>query len=276
MAVLTLLILFLSEIIPKTIGAVFWRQLAPLTARFVKGLIVLLFPFIFVSEMITRLLTKSSHGATFSREEFTAMADIGAAKGHLNPKESRILRNLFRFPDLTVKDIMTPRTVLFALQQDVSAREALDDEKSISNFSRIPIYGKDRDDITGFVLKDEVLLQEYRSDGQAKLSELKRPLQHVNEATPLTETLEMLLNEQQHLLLVVDNYGGTQGIVTLEDVVETLIGSEIVDEMDAIDDMRKLARKRWEQRMKAAGIDVNAVEGAEGDVLDATNETENA
>jgi CBS domain containing-hemolysin-like protein len=224
-----------------------------------------LYPFIVVSELLTRLLTKSGHRPpSFSREEFTAMADIGAAKGQLNPKESRILRNLFRFPSLTVHDIMTPRTVLFALQQDLTVDEVLHDEQSISNFSRIPIYAQDRDDITGFVLKDELLLQEYRSDGKAKLSDLKRDLPHVTDATPLTEALEMLLNNRQHLLLVVDSYGGTEGIVTLEDVVETLIGSEIVDEMDEIDDMRALAREKWEERMVDAGIDINIPRDAEG------------
>ena len=184
------------------------------------------------------------------------MADIGAEKGQLNVKESRILRNLFRFPDLTVHDIMTPRTVMFALQQDLTAREALDEKKAINNFSRIPIYDKHHDDITGFILKDEVLMQEYRGEGEAKLRDLKRDLQHVNESTPLSEALEMLLNSRQHVMLVVDSYGGTEGIVTLEDIVETLIGSEIVDEMDAIDDMRALARKKWEERMARAGIDI--------------------
>lgn len=272
MAVLTLLILFLSEIIPKTIGAVFWRPLAPWTARFVKLLTVVLYPFIFVSELLTRMLTSGSHGPTFSREELSAMADIGAQKGQLNVKESRILRNLFRFPDLTVHDIMTPRTVMFALQQDLTAREALDAKKGIKNFSRIPIYGKHHDDITGFVLKDEVLMQEYRGVGEAKLVDLKRDLQHVSESTPLSEALEMLLNNRQHVMLVVDTYGGTEGIVTLEDIVETLIGSEIVDEMDAIDDMRMLARKKWEERMAKAGIDIHLPPPTQ-EVVESTGET---
>ena len=254
MAVLTLLILFLSEIIPKTIGAVFWRPLAPWTARGVKWLTLVLYPFIFVSEMITKLLTKGKKTHGFSREEFTAMADIGAARGHIAPNESRILQNLFRFPELCVRDIMTPRTVVYTLQQDMTASEALADSKQINNFSRIPVFGENRDDIQGFVLKNDILLNVHQQGGDGKLRDLKRDLQVVKATASLTDTFDQLLDNRMHMLLAVDDYGGMEGIVTLEDLVETLIGTEIVDEVDEIDDMRKLARKKWEARMEKAGI----------------------
>lgn len=255
MAVLTLLILFLSEIIPKTLGALYWRRLAPPTARFVQVLIWCLFPLIYVSEQLTRLLTRGKRVPRFSREEFTALAEIGAEAGHLDPKESRILRNLFRFPNLCAEDIMTPRTVVFALQQDLTVHEVMETCPEIS-FSRIPIYSHTVDEVTGFVLKTDLLLDEHRSGGKARLHELKRELRAVTETTPLSHVLEELLDNRAHVLLVVDHYGGMEGLVTLEDVVETLIGIEIVDEGDKIDDMRRLARQKWEERMQRIGIDV--------------------
>ncbi len=255
MVVLTLLILFASEIIPKTIGAVYWRQLAPWTAQFILLLNGVLFPLIFVSELLTRLITRGKHAHGFSRDEFAALADIGAKGGHLDPKESRILKNLFRFPELCASDIMTPRTVVFALQQDLTAHEVLEKHRKIS-FSRIPIYGENRDDITGFVLHTELLLHENRNEGKAKLRDLKRDIRAVKDSTRLSTVLEELLDHRAHILLVVDDYGGTEGVVTLEDVVETLIGIEIVDEADQIEDMRKLARLKWEERMERLGIDI--------------------
>ena len=273
MVVLTLLILFVSEIIPKTIGAVYWRGLAPITASFIKILNIVLYPLIFVSELITKWLTGGQGHHTFSRDEFAAMADIGAAGGHLDEKESRILKNLFRFPDLCAEDIMTPSTVIFALQQDMTAHEVLEKHKEIF-FSRIPIYGENRDNITGFVLKSELLLDDIRNDGTTQLKDFpKRELRGVLDDTRLSTVLEKLLDDRQHILLVVDKYGGTEGVVTLEDVVETLVGIEIVDEADDAVDMRKMAREKWSGRMEKLGIDVREIEtGAATDaVQDAGN-----
>ena len=255
MTVLTLLILFLSEIIPKTIGATYWRSLAPMTAWFVQALTFVLYPLIWISEMLTKILTggKTLHGMT--REEFTALADIGAEGGQLDLKESRIVKNLMRFPELRAQDIMTPRTVVFALQQDKTVAEVMEKIRQTS-FSRIPIYTENKDEITGFVLKTDVLLNERKNDGAAHLRDLKREIRAVNQDTKLSDVLEELLDNRAHIMIVVDYHGGTQGIVTLEDVVETLIGIEIVDEVDQIDDMRILARRKWEERMKKVGIDV--------------------
>jgi CBS domain containing-hemolysin-like protein len=256
MAVLTLLILFVSEIVPKTIGALYWRRLAPMTARFIQFLNFILYPFIFVSELITKMLAGGHSHHTFSRDEFTALADIGAEGGHLDEKESRILKNLFRFPDLCVEDIMTPSTVVFALQQDMTARQVIEKHERIF-FSRIPIFSETRDGITGFVLKEHLLMDDIRNNGQTKLKDLeKQELQVVLEDTRLSTVLERLLDNRAHILLVVDKHGGMEGVVTLEDVVETLIGIEIVDEADREVDMRKLARQKWSKRMESLGIDV--------------------
>jgi len=259
MIVLTLLILFVSEIIPKTIGAIYWRGLAPISASFIKFLNFVLYPFIFVSELITKWLAggHSHHG--FNREEFTALAGIGAEGGHLDEKESQILQNLFRFPDLSVEDIMTPSTVVFALQENMTARQVLEQHEKL-HFSRVPIYSDSRNNITGFVLKSELLMDDIRNDGKTKLKDFtKREIRPVLEETRLSTVLEKLLDNREHILLVVDEHGGLEGVVTLEDVVETLIGIEIVDEADKDVDMRKVAREKWGQRMKTRGIDVTEI-----------------
>ncbi len=258
MVVLTLLILFVSEIIPKTIGALYWRGLAPLTARFIQFLSFILYPFIFASELITRWLTGGHSHHTFSRDEFAAMAEIGAAGGHLDEKESRILRNLFQFPELRAEDIMTPSTVVFALQQDLTARQVLQKHKNLF-FSRIPVFGENRDQIKGFVLKSDLLLDDIRNGGTTALKDFPlRELRGILDSTRLSTVLENLLDNREHILLVVDKYGGMEGVVTLEDVVETLIGIEIVDEADHAVDMRKVAREKWTQRMRSLGLDVES------------------
>jgi CBS domain containing-hemolysin-like protein len=265
MIVLTLLILFVSEIIPKTIGAVYWRGLAPVTAMFIQFLNFVLYPLIFVSELLTKWLTGGHSHHAFNRDEFAAMADIGAEGGHLDEKESRILKNLFRFPDLCAEDIMTPSTVVFALQENMTAHEVLEQNEKI-HFSRIPIFGENRDNITGFVLKSELLLDDIRNEGKTQLKDFKkRELKGVLDDTRLSVVLERLLDGRQHILLVVDKYGGMEGVVTLEDVVETLIGIEIVDEADRDVDMRKLAREKWSNRMEKLGIDVREMPAAGDD-----------
>ena len=256
MAVLTLLILFLSEIVPKTIGALYWRQLAGPTATFVQILIWILYPLIWISERLTRLITRGKPVHTFSRDEFTALADVGVEKGQIDIDESRILKNLFKLPDLRAEDVMTPRTVVFALQQDMTLDEVLEQNPEIP-FSRLPIYGENRDDITGFVLKTDILLETLKGNGSKHLTELKREIFAVPETASLEQVSEQLLEHRLHLLIVIDEYGGLAGVVTLEDVVETLIGIEIVDEADQIDDLRHLAREKWQERMKRLGIDPN-------------------
>jgi CBS domain containing-hemolysin-like protein len=259
MAVLTLLILFVSEIIPKTIGALYWRPLASLTAQFVQLLIWVLFPLLFVSDLLTRLITrgKSVHG--ISRDEIAAMADLGMSSGQIDESESRILKNVFRMPGLRVSDVMTPRTVVFTLQQDLTTAEVLAVRSKIQ-FSRIPIYAAHRDEVTGFVLKSDLFSDQVNNAGQSHLRDLKRPLNSVPDHLPLNVALEQLLTSREHIQLVVDEHGGMDGIVTLEDVVETLIGMEIVDEADQIEDMRRLARQKWRERVERLGIDLASFE----------------
>ncbi len=249
MAVLTLLILFLSEIVPKTFGAVYWRRLAGPTATFVRLLLVVLYPLIVVSELLTKLIARGKSGHSFSREEFTALAEVGVERGEIEEEESRIVKNLFRFRELQVAAVMTPRTVVFALQQDLTIDAVLAEHPDLP-FSRIPIYQDNRDDAQTFVLKVDVMREKLAGRGSLPLHELGRELEAVSERASLELVFDRLLGGKRHILLVLDDYGGVAGLVTLEDVVETLLGIEIVDEADKVEDLRKLARQKWEERRR--------------------------
>lgn len=252
-AVLTILILVFSEIIPKNLGAVYWRQLAPGVGVFVRYMIIFLTPFVLLSQALTRGISPPPTLKGFSREEFAAMADIGAQEGQLEAKESKILKNLFRFQSSTIRNIMTPRTVVFALQQEMTIEEFFRDHHQ-TPFSRIPIYNYDRDDITGFVLKDEILLAQARGQNDARLKDFTREIKIINGNKSLFHLFEFILDHREHIVLVLDEYGGMEGVVTLEDVIETLLGLEIVDEADKTVDMQALARVLWEQRARRMGL----------------------
>lgn len=263
-AVATLLILFLSEIVPKTLGAQYWRQLAGPVARFVKLLIKVLYPLIRLSELLTRVISRGRQAHVFNREEFIAMAGVGEQSGHILPRESRVLRNLFRMSELRAEDVMTPRPVVAALRDTTTVSNALGDAH-VAQFSRIPIYRDDIHDADAFVLRAELLQAEARGEGVRPLRDLCRPLRSVPEGMPLTGLLDFLLDHRQQIVLVVDEYGATRGVVTMEDVVETLLGQEIIDESDRVTDMQRLARKRWRDRAAAHGLAVEIAD-APGDV----------
>ena len=195
----------------------------------------------------------------FSREEFVAMAAMGEAAGQLNARESGIVHNLFRFDSLRARDIMTPRTVILALEENITVEEALDG-RITSPFSRLPVYGKDLDDITGFVLRSDLLLAKAEQRDGMQLSTLRRDILSVPADTSLSNLLEMLLDHRSQIALLVDEYGGSTGLVTLEDVVETLLGMEVVDEMDTVEDMQVLAREIWVRRAAASGLDTSSTE----------------
>lgn len=250
---MTFMILFLSEIIPKTIGAVYWSKLAGPTALLVHMLIVILYPVVWISEKLTRFFTRRKNLHVFSREEFVAMARIGEHTGHIQKNESRIIRNLFRFESIKITDIMTPRIVISAFSEEMSTMDAL---KHVTQtpFSRLPIYRADIDDITGFVLKDDVLVLNAQGQGDKKLKSLRRDILAVPDLISLSTLFDHFLKDRQHIAIIVDEHGGTEGLVTLEDLIETLMGIEILDEKDNVENMRALARKKWVERAKALGI----------------------
>jgi CBS domain containing-hemolysin-like protein len=254
--IMTLLILFLSEIIPKTLGALYWRKLAKPTALFVRGLIIGLYPLIKISEWLIRVITRKKPLNAFNRDEFIAMASLGERSGEIKRGESRILRNLFRLGSLKAADIMTPRTVISALPQDATVAQAMDSVAQMP-FSRLPVYEKDLDSISGFVLRTDLLLHKARNEDLVTVESLKRDILFVDENLPLSGLLDTLLDRRRQIAVVAGEYGETKGIVTLEDAVETLLGLEIVDEMDHVEDMQALARQQWRKRAGTLGLDTD-------------------
>jgi CBS domain containing-hemolysin-like protein len=255
-AVMTLLILFLSEIVPKTLGAVYWSNLAGIISYFVKILIVVLYPIVWISERLTKFISHGKDIHIFDRDEFIAMAQAGAENGHISDEESIIIRNIFRFRSLKVDDIMTPRAVISALPEDMKVIDALK-QVTQAPFSRLPLYAMHIDDITGFVLKEDVLISAAQKQSDKKLKALSREILAVPESVSLIALLERFLKDRQHFAIVIDEHGGTDGLVTLEDLIETLMGMEIMDETDDVEDMRSLARKQWKKRAKAMGVDAD-------------------
>ncbi|WP_207062387.1 CNNM domain-containing protein [Motiliproteus sp. SC1-56] len=259
-AVLTLLILIFSEIIPKTLGAVYWRQLAPATAHTLRVLIALLLPFVKLSEWLTRGIATEHTLNGFSREEFAAMARLSAHEGELGLQESAMLQNLLLMHRTQVRDAMTPRPVVFSLPSRLKV-EGFFLEQGNMPFSRIPLYGEQKDQIVGFVLKSDLLLAQARGERDNHLSQYKRELHALPETLSLAQAFEEFMRKRAHIMLVVDEYGAMEGILTLEDLLETLLGLEIVDEQDRTTDMQRLARMLWKRRAKAMGIDIRTSSG---------------
>lgn len=257
-AVVTLLILFLSEIVPKTIGAVYWSALAKPTALFIKILVVVLFPMVWISEKLTQFIAHGKDSHILSRDEFIAMASIGVQTGQIKMKESNIIKNLLQFESLKVADIMTPRTVISAMPEEMKIRDSLE-KVSRSPFSRLPLYNGHLDNITGFVLKDDILTRAAQNRGEETLNSLKRNILAFPHAVSLAALLEHFLKGRQHIAVVVDEHGGLDGLVTLEDLIETIMGMEIMDETDNVENMRILARKKWLERAKSMGLEVDLI-----------------
>lgn len=243
-AVLTLLILVFSEIIPKTLGAHYWKALAPIVAYLLKGLIVLMYPFIKMSEFITRGISEGPRMTGFSREEFAAMAEVSAIEGQIEKQESAILKNLLRINNTRVQKIITPRTVIFSVPETNTIAEFFNEHGDIK-FSRIPIYsGDDSEAITGFVLRSDLLLAHAKGENDAPLKNYSRQIQAIPETTTVDAALQNFISTNTHIMLVVDEYGGIEGLLSLEDLLETLLGLEIVDEGDKTEDMQELALRR--------------------------------
>ncbi len=255
-AVMTLAILTLSEIIPKTLGTVYWRQLSGLVAYFVRGIIVILFPVIWLSERLTKLLVRGKESHVFSRREFAALASVGEESGQIDPLESRIIRNLLAFGAIKVEDIMTPRSVMQAFEQSMTVAEVLAERPKLT-FSRLPIYDEELDDIKGFVLKTDMLLAKANHAMNKPLIQFKRDITFVFSKMKLFDLLDLMLKEHIHIAITVGEYGEVKGLVTLEDVLETLLGLEIVDEIDRVEDMQALARQLMDKRVERLGMKLN-------------------
>ncbi len=250
---LTLAILIFSEIIPKTLGATYWKPLAPVSARLIRGMILLLYPLVVVSQLLTRMLRKPGDESVYSRADLSAISTIGVREGVLHEDESRIIKNLMRFNHIYVNSIMTPRTVVTALPEDLTVGGYLEQGLD-SPFTRIPVYRESIDQITGFVRKDELQREIIGRRLERPLKDLARTIAVVYEYTPLISLFDSLLGQNEHIAMVVDEFGGFEGIVTIEDLMETLLGIEIVDELDTVEDMQRLARENWQARARKLGL----------------------
>ena len=254
--IMTILILVASEIIPKTIGATYWKQLAHFTATTLKGMVWFLkwTGIMWLLQLFTRLIGKKGDDGSFlTREDFTAMADIAHEEGVFQESESTVIKNLLKFDEVMAKDIMTPRAVM-KIAPETQTIAAFFEENPKLRFSRIPVYGDDTDIITGFILKDELLEEMIHERGNSPLSSIKRELLVTKRNTPIPQLLETLIEKREHIALVVDEYGSISGLVTMEDILETLLGLEIMDESDNVENLQLLARKKWEERAKRTGI----------------------
>jgi len=256
-AIFTIIILLGSEIIPKTIGATFWRKLAPFTTRSVRILTLILTPILIPCEWITRMIG-GGHSHSISREEYAAMANVVTASGNIDANEGTIIQNLFNLRSTPVKDVMTPRTVIFRCQQDMTVGEYVEKHCN-SPFSRIPLWIDKSDDLDHFVLKHDLLLAMAQGKEKATLKDFQRELLSISEEKTIYSLFQQLIDDNQHVAAVCDSFGAVVGLVSLEDVVETLLGLEIVDEGDRSVDMREKARDLWEKRAKERGIDLDNV-----------------
>lgn len=248
-AILTILILVFTEIIPKTIGARFWRELANFSGIVIRIMIFITYPLVIASSFITKLFSSKSVEQTTSREEISALANIGAEEGIFGEKENKIIQNLIRLKFIKTYEVMTPRVVVSVADENMDLDDFLKNKEYL-RFSRIPIYSENDEHITGYVFRQTVFEKLAEDKIGLKLKDLKREIVFIPNSKPLFGVWELLLEKKEHIAVVVDEYGGMDGIVTMEDIIETLLGFEIIDEKDTIADMQQFARERWRMRQE--------------------------
>jgi CBS domain containing-hemolysin-like protein len=246
---LTLAILYLSEIIPKTLGATFWKQLAMPSAQVISWLVKLLYPLVWLSGLLTDMFAKGGHSSSINREELAALAKLGARHGSLGTREGELLENILQLREIRTASILTPRTVVSALDGSLTVSEAMTRMKEVP-FTRMPVYQGDLDTVMGLVLRPRILGAMLEGDQDKPLTDYMVPIYRVSAELPVPALLDFFIRRREHLFLVEDEYGQTAGIVTLEDAVETLLGREIMDESDTIEDMQELARAKYRGRLR--------------------------
>ena len=248
--VFTFLILVFSEIIPKTIGSTYWRKLALPATAIIHVLVLLTYLLVILLEYITHAVGSSGNQESVTRDEVAAMVTVGAEEGVLEKKENRMIQHLLKLDSITAHEIMTPSVVVAMAEEEMTLREFYQDEE-FKNHSRIPVYkGDESDYITGYVLRQEILERLAEDKFDVKLGELARPILSFSEDEDVSDIWEKLLEKKEHISIVIDEYGCLRGIVTMEDVIETMLGFEIVDEKDEVVDMQELAKAQWKQMQK--------------------------
>ena len=244
-SIMTVLILLVSEIIPKTLGATYWHKLVRFTSIFLNSIIPL-FKYsgvLFVLQFFTKLISKSNNNNVFSREDFSTMAEIAEEEGVIEESESDIIKNMVKFKDVKIRNIMTPFSVMKTASEDQSIKDFYDKNPKLS-FSRIPFFFEKMDNITGYVLKDTILEQIVKNDGDSNLSSIKRKPIFSNYESPIPLIFDKLIREREHISMVIDEHGTVRGLVTMEDIIETLLGREIMDETDTVIDMQALVKNK--------------------------------
>ncbi len=245
--IFTLAILFISEILPKTVGAVHWRFFWPMIVLPLTIMKYALYPFIFLTQKFSELLTSEETIPPITEEDILGTIRLGVRDGEISPLESLMLHNIIRLESKSVEDIMTPRTVMFTLDENMTVEEAYN-VASEKGFTRIPVYRGDRENIVGYLMVHELSSAQSLSKPQTKISALIKPIPFVRESENCLALLTDFLKKRRHIAVIGDEYGGVAGVVTLEDLIETVLGTEIVDETDSVVDLQKMARKRMQQR----------------------------
>ncbi|MDH5766063.1 MAG: CNNM domain-containing protein [Gammaproteobacteria bacterium] len=245
---LTLCILYFSEIIPKTLGATFWRKLAIPACHVIYWLIKLVYPLVWLATLLTRFFKKNNDNE-ISREEIIALASLGHKVGTLIGQENEYLANVLRLREIKTEDILTPRSVVHALNENISVTEALEKEKT-REFSRIPVFQQDSDTVSGLVLLRDLYHAVHDGKGDTEIRHYAKPINRVSEQLPVQQLIDMFIRRREHLFLVEDQFGLNTGIVTLEDAIETMLGREIVDETDTITDLQEFAKDKYRDRLR--------------------------
>ena len=248
--VLTFAILFLSEIIPKTIGAIHWKTLAPLAAHIIRIFIWITYPIILTTLFVTNKISKGKDDSnSLTKEELLESMLLSEDDGVIDEKESDVIENILNLDNIKIGEILTPRSVIFAIDESMTIKEVIETQVAIFKFSRIPIYKGSIEDVTGLVLTKKIF-QQALIDDSVTIGSIKKEIYSINENVPVSKALDLLINKKDHMFLVMDNYDQTEGIVTLEDCVETILGVEIMDESDTTEDMRVLAKQKMKQKRK--------------------------
>jgi len=247
--VLTFGILFLSEIIPKTIGTLYWKELAPAASYIIRVFIWITYPIILMTLFVTNRIAKGKNSINaLTKAELLASTLMSEDDGILGEKESDVIENILLLDEIKVKDILTPRSVVFALERTKSIKEVIENE-DLFRFSRVPVYDESIDNITGVVMTKK-LFKHALKDDNVHLKSLEKEIFKINENVPISKALDLFIKKKEHMFLVVDSYDQTEGIITLEDCVETILGVEIMDESDNVEDMRAFAKQKMKKKRK--------------------------
>ena len=252
--ILTILILVITEIIPKTMGARYWKSLAKLTMLIIKIMLFITYPLVILSTKITKLISNNKKESITSREEIAALADIGKDQGVFSENENKIIQNILKLQKIKVTQIMTPRVVITSVDENMTLEE-FQNKKQYLSFSRIPTYSEQNEKITGYVFLQDILekLSE-KNNNNIKVKEFKRDILTIPSSMTLFNLWDQILDKKEHISIIIDEYGGLDGLVTMEDIIETLIGLEITDENDTVIDMQKYAKNKWAIKQKKQNI----------------------